>query len=681
MKKKIKITLCIIYIFALLLSGCKSKEEKIIYETDIKKAVDDFAFEDSFDFDPDLIEVWTGDEGQKMLKDAEADYKAEVTFIRANLAMNEQDTESAMKMFDACLEMANPDQLTDLYAKCLYEKARQSVYNEDYETAYSNIDRIQEIYEGKDNRNIQVRLNTLWAYELLSLPDGVDKSVELMLSTKNIAEEHNYYDMEYVLYQLASSYSYANSMMLANNYYSEALEMAKKSNDSYWSATIASEIGGNYLTSQKYDKALEYFEEAQKEAESNSSGGKMIDEQDVYLADQIAQTYIGLKEFDKAEKTLEEEKANLEILADGKTKDDYLTNYYATLGRYYAAIDNYDEAIKCFDLALERHNEDEYSFFYNFDCYLYECYGDVYIKMKEYDKAFEFLKKAEAIYLSQGYDMADLECLNKIYQIYFKKGEYEKALEYAEKRIQLLDERYMTQEKQNEDYMLEKLKANEKEAEIERLRYRNRSLDMINISGGIVVILAVLYIVNIVRKNKKIKALNERLTRISEVDELSKMKNRRSLTNYLDGNWSEINANCQPISVAMMDIDFFKKYNDFYGHQAGDEVIRKVAECIMNNCRETDFSARYGGEEFLVIMPNTTRREAVNIFNSIKMDVLEAGIKHEKSDVSNLVTISVGIATSTSAIDYLSIIHYADNQLYIAKSTRNTIESFEIENI
>ncbi len=125
-----------------------------------------------------------------------------------------------------------------------------------------------------------------------------------------------------------------------------------------------------------------------------------------------------------------------------------------------------------------------------------------------------------------------------------------------------------------------------------------------------------------------------------------------------------------PISLLICDIDYFKNYNDTYGHLAGDDCIKLVAQTIQQNCKRiTDIAARYGGEEFGVILPNTTPDEAIRIAESIRKGVGARNIAHDTSEIKDIVSLSIGIASvipgelTTPA----SLVSIADKALYESK--------------
>jgi len=136
------------------------------------------------------------------------------------------------------------------------------------------------------------------------------------------------------------------------------------------------------------------------------------------------------------------------------------------------------------------------------------------------------------------------------------------------------------------------------------------------------------------------------------------------------------------LSVLMMDIDFFKKYNDNYGHAEGDVCLKAVARAINDSLmREDDFAARYGGEEFTVVLPNTNEDGARAIAERILENLRIANIPHEKSDVSPHVTVSIGIATGDAKAvnNGTDFIKRADEALYYSKEHgRNRYTFFEI---
>ncbi|MEA5593952.1 PleD family two-component system response regulator [Rivularia sp. UHCC 0363] len=176
---------------------------------------------------------------------------------------------------------------------------------------------------------------------------------------------------------------------------------------------------------------------------------------------------------------------------------------------------------------------------------------------------------------------------------------------------------------------------------------------------------------------KQLEAANQALQELANMDGLTGLANRRRFDQYLNNQWMSLAGSDQPMSLILCDIDFFKRFNDKYGHPAGDLCLQKVA-AVLNSAaqKNQDLVARYGGEEFAVIMPNTPAPGAVHVAALMQSGVRELQVEHFDSDISNYVTLSLGVATTipnckSSPSD---LILTADKALYQAKQEgRNRI--------
>ncbi|MDP4143820.1 MAG: diguanylate cyclase [Bacillota bacterium] len=184
-----------------------------------------------------------------------------------------------------------------------------------------------------------------------------------------------------------------------------------------------------------------------------------------------------------------------------------------------------------------------------------------------------------------------------------------------------------------------------------------------------------------IRELLELRETNWKLEKLSSMDGLTGINNRRSFNDHL-----RFSVNCaqnrnEALSLIMIDIDFFKAFNDNYGHLKGDECLIRVAKAISKAIRiNVDFAARYGGEEFIIISPGTSISEALALGEKIRKCVENEHIIHDFSGAAAYVTVSVGVTTTFPSGENKieNIVGYADRALYEAKqSGRNRVVSIK----
>ncbi len=177
---------------------------------------------------------------------------------------------------------------------------------------------------------------------------------------------------------------------------------------------------------------------------------------------------------------------------------------------------------------------------------------------------------------------------------------------------------------------------------------------------------------------KQLEASNKQLHQLSMLDGLTGISNRRHFDEQLEASIENAKRNNTPITLILLDIDYFKYFNDNYGHQLGDECLKQVASLLAKACfNPLDMAARYGGEEFVVLLPGTTENNALKVASRFAELLNETDIEHLHSKVSDKVTVSMGIATCDkgSHYDAKNLIEESDKALYKAKENgRNRIE-------
>lgn len=182
----------------------------------------------------------------------------------------------------------------------------------------------------------------------------------------------------------------------------------------------------------------------------------------------------------------------------------------------------------------------------------------------------------------------------------------------------------------------------------------------------------------LIKLNEELIEANKKLEQLANFDALTGVANRRCFMKTLEDEWKRAQRNSLHLSLIMIDVDFFKAYNDNYGHQAGDECLQEIASLMKNELsRPGDFLARYGGEEFIVILPGINLKGTSSVAEKLRKIIESAQIPHTVSTISDYITISLGTATTipSNKKKPASLIAAADEALYRAKRNgRNRIE-------
>lgn len=200
----------------------------------------------------------------------------------------------------------------------------------------------------------------------------------------------------------------------------------------------------------------------------------------------------------------------------------------------------------------------------------------------------------------------------------------------------------------------------------------NKKATYNNIKGEVAGLIGIINDITEMKRNELI------LAEKSYIDSLTGINNRRFFDERIEIEWKNSNRNSQPISLIMIDIDHFKLYNDNYGHQKGDDCLKKIARTLETDLkRPADWIARYGGEEFIIVLPATDTEGAVHVAAELQHSVKKLSIPHNESPVDSIVTISLGVSSCNCMQGSIAnCIKSADEALYKAKSLgRNRIET------
>lgn len=181
--------------------------------------------------------------------------------------------------------------------------------------------------------------------------------------------------------------------------------------------------------------------------------------------------------------------------------------------------------------------------------------------------------------------------------------------------------------------------------------------------------------------SEQLAVANESLAALATIDGLTQVKNRRFFDETFLSEWNRLCRENHPLSLIMCDVDHFKAFNDTYGHQAGDDCLQDVAQAIAKVAkRPADCVARYGGEEFAIILPNTDLDGATQVAETIRKAIKSLAIVHNASSVSDIVSVSLGVASQVPDEDVAPsiLIESADRALYAAKQQgRNCVKTHQ----
>lgn len=173
-----------------------------------------------------------------------------------------------------------------------------------------------------------------------------------------------------------------------------------------------------------------------------------------------------------------------------------------------------------------------------------------------------------------------------------------------------------------------------------------------------------------VRNQIRLKKKTDLLEQLANLDGLTELPNRRYFDEHFESEWRRAVRRGVPISIALADVDFFKGYNDHYGHSAGDDCLQVVARSLAKSAgRGGEFVARYGGEEFIFVWPEIDLKESIKAAELARQLVQNLNIENKGSDCNNIVTVSIGVASliPTNEVRKADLIEAADEQLYKAK--------------
>ena len=561
--------------------------------------------------------------------------------------------------------------------KSYYYISKCYEYNGQYESADIAFDKLRKEANRKDELELLVDYSFERANDISVNSKNWYRVIVLFEDLISIAEDIKYHELERVYFRLGNAYAYYEDYVNGMKFKLKALEIAESKGSIENICTIATNIGVYYINAGQYEEAIKYLEKIleydieDKNVDLHHKSNALVN---------LAQSYIQLEKYEKAQSVLDNLDLVIEQIKDEQHKKSLEVTRNTTKADLYIRTGKTDEAIKLLEFAENKFNEIKKPTFKNLDKSILREYGNLYYSIGEYEKALEYRMKEKKLIEDKQLFHLEENCNYRIYSVYKDMGNYSEALKYLERNHELNNSTSEERNKKYSKYLIDQLEKNKKIEEIKNLKENKENLSITVAILILFIVFIIIYTINVSKKNKEINRLNALFKDLSSTDALTKLRNRRALDEYLAGNWALYKETHIPITFIMIDVDYFKKYNDNYGHQEGDKILQQVAAVIKDCCRNTDFLARYGGEEFTIVMLQNDKHGAISLIERIQKKIYDLNIKHEYSEVSDRITISFGISTAYVGTkkDYNDYIKKADEALYLSKEKgRNTYTYME----
>lgn len=576
---------------------------------------------------------------------------SEYYFVKGYLDYMNYDYEKATESFEiASKKISNSDSsVIKIYT---YILLNESVENDDNNEFLVNNckNALKYISMEKDYKN---DVNLLWRTISVLLNDesNIEESINLLidyLNNTNGLENESIVKLKANIGQLYTLvYKYSDAVY---NYLDTInLIESKKNieNGEYYRIKLLTAIGDVNFSLSEYQNAIEYYDEAlsinlnDKNMEALSKSITIINKY---------QCYIELKEYERAAEINDELNYLLDYL-DDDIKDDISILKNHILAQVNICEHNFEEAQRLLTESLEILEQDTYEFSLNKDIFINLDYAQLYGEQKLYEKSLLIYEDVLKESINRGLGLEE-EIYWKISEIYKEKQDLNNYIKY--------NELYINKKNDNthifkEDYM--KYTTSIYESDLLKEKSDKDRLNLIIMIFTLIILSIIIF-----SKTKSVKKL-----RYSNfTDSMTGLYNRKYLDHYINNNKKKLLL--KPISVIIIDIDYFKKYNDNYGHIEGDKIIQEVAFTLKESVRKEDVTVRYGGEEMVLIIPDVSINITENIVKKIQENLRNKNIEHKYSEIDNILTISIGIYnTKFSGQDIYSLINKADMALYNAK--------------
>ena len=571
----------------------------------------------------------------------------EKLFIKALKLYEENNFKDAEILFENILKSDEKDSAVLFYSSLYLNQCKNEINGYGDFTLVENSLNIMKDYSTLSNK-------TYFIWQLISSVMTDIKSREKIII---ILESYLKEAKDLTLESSLKIKGFTAMLKMANEEYGESIYMyydilseAQKIKDSESRARIQIKsyeyLGNMYFILEDYETALKYYNRAIHIPVKNQIDNALA-KYGTYI--NRSESYIQLKNYEKAKECSLETEKIIPYLPENIAVGVKVFRYKNLL-LLESRKNNFEKAQEYYNLCLEYLKEDKGSAFLNGSMYVEIAHCEMLYLQGKYDEAIEKLNILLKKDLEEewGFDTS----------IYFMLLELYKKTDQSEKYFETGKNIYKAEKKFNDNLKKDYIEFVKNSYILDQMKKHERitKIKIISLGG-----FAFLAFISIIMGAFQIKKLNRK----NFTDALTLVYNRKYMDFLIEKPLKKpINA-----AIVMIDIDHFKNYNDYYGHPAGDIVIKKTADILKKSLRKDDVVIRYGGEEFLLILKNADSEIFKDIYKRIAKNLKDENIPHEKSPVSDRVTISVGVCFKhfEKTLNLKESIKEADKALYISK--------------
>lgn len=514
---------------------------------------------------------------------------------------------------------------------------------------------LQKVREGKFENFLAAALNNLAS--LLFQANLIHEALEPLLEARILldmvaasTEKRRTYNLLGGVHQLSGNFSEAFLD------YQQALQVTRELQDQVGEARLLNNMAFMLQQQHKFADALEMFDHAEqlwRELQQHADLSRVLVNKAGVLLEEMDAGKTDPQRLEQGMAFLAEAQDLLETHSNPALQAsalDHAARFSLKRGRLDVAQ---QQATQARALSEAQGNQEALAF-------LEVTFGDIAVAQQNSPVALKHFELAHQLFADIGFKDNLLQVLDRLYKTHRNAGDAGQALHFLE-QLYRLDREIRSEHASKQLEVLAHQRKTEKiqhEAELERIRRTELEQLVLERSSEIEALL---------EKKRNLEEANQHMRELSERDGLTGVYNRRYLNEHCERAFQHALQQEQPLMAIILDIDSFKKINDTLSHQAGDEVLKKLAAILVQTVRTSDVVARYGGEEFVVVMPQTQLQHAEMVAERIR-----SGVENHPWHVlypDLRVTISLGLASNLGMADHEQMIHAADEALYVSKHT------------